>query len=247
MKLLFKRFCIALCFISFGIICMIGNLFFVPIVIFGLNRFKIFENFSRDLVYMAWRMFMWLIFLYGSVSAKFKDNLDLPNGGAIIIANHPSLLDVVLLLSHVRRANCIVKASLGKNIFLFGAIRASNYILNTENEKMLDLAKFALQNNQNLIIFPEATRTKDNINMQKGAFYIAINSAKSLIALGIKMSPKSLKKGQSWYDTPKTTMKYEVNVLQRLNLSDFEPNRANPIRVRLLHERIQNLYQKEDL
>ena len=247
MKQLFKQITIALCFISFGVFCMFGNLFFVPVAVLRLNRFKPVENFCRDLTYVSWRIFLWLIFLYGSVSARFKDELNLPNGGAVIIANHPSLLDVVILLSHIRRANCVVKAELAKNIFLFGAIKAANYILNTGNEEMLNLAKNALQNGQNLIIFPEGTRTKDKINMQKGAFYIAINGAKELIALSIKMSPKSLKKGQSWYDTPKTTMKYEIATLTRLDLGEFEKERANPIRVRLLHEKMQNLYEKEDL
>lgn len=236
----------ALCFTSFGAICMFGNLFFVPIAVLRLNRFKFFQNLSRDLIYFSWRIFLWLIFLYGSVSAKYSVK-DLPKEGAIIIANHPSLLDVVILLSHIRRANCVVKADLAKNIFLCGAIRAANYILNTANEEMLELSKNALRNGENLIIFPEGTRTKDKIFMQKGAFYIAINGAKELVALGIKMSPKSLKKGQSWYDTPKTTMKYEIGILQRLNLSEFENSKANPIRVRLLHEKMQNLYERQDL
>ncbi|MBQ9876234.1 MAG: 1-acyl-sn-glycerol-3-phosphate acyltransferase [Campylobacter sp.] len=246
MKLLFRRVCVALCFASFGIICMIGNLFFIPVIILRLNQFKIVENFARDLVFVAWRVFLYLIVFYGYAKIDFRAKF-VCKDSTIVIANHPSLLDVVLLLSHIRRANCIVKASLAKNIFLFGAIKSANYILNTENEKMLELSKKALQNGENLIIFPEGTRTKDKICMQKGAFYIAINCAKELIALGIKMSPKSLKKGQSWYDTPQNKIKYEVDILENLDLSEFEKSRSNPIRVRLLHEKMQNLYERQDL
>ena len=248
MKLLFKRICTALAFSSFGILCMLGNLFFIPIALLGLNRYKKVENFSRDLIFWAWRIFIGLLLLYGSVNAKFLDIKNLANkNSAIIIANHPSLLDIVLLLSHIKRANCIVKASLAKNIFLFAAIRAANYILNTENEQMLKLSQTALKNGENLIIFPEATRTKDTICMQKGAFYIAVNFAQELIALYIKMSPKSLKKGQAWYDTPKATLKYEIGILESIDLKEFESNRANPIRVRLLLKNIQSLYDKEQL
>nr|MBP3724236.1 1-acyl-sn-glycerol-3-phosphate acyltransferase [Campylobacter sp.] len=246
MKLLFRRICVALCFISFGVFCMIGNLFFVPIAVLKLNKFKPIENLCRDLIFIAWRIFLYLIVIYGYAKIDFRAKLTSKNS-SVIIANHPSLLDVVILLSHIRRANCVVKASLGRNIFLFGAIRAANYILNTQNEKMLNLASTALNNGENLIIFPEATRTKDRISMQKGAFYIAINSASNLIALSIKMSPKSLKKGQSWYDTPKDKIKYEVDILERLDLSEFEKSHPNPIRVRLLFEKMQNLYEKEDL
>ena len=225
---------------------MFGNLFFVPIIVLRLNRFKVVENFARDLIYGAWRIFLYLIVFYGYAKIDFKPKFSHKNG-AIIIANHPSLLDVVLLLSHIRRANCIVKASLAKNIFLFGAIKSANYILNTENEKMLELSKIALQNGENLIIFPEGTRTKDKISMQKGAFYIAINYAKELMALSIKMSPKSLKKGQMWYDTPENKIEYEVDILENLDLNEFEKSRPNPLRVRLLHEKMQNLYERQDL
>ena len=61
------------------------------------------------------------------------------------------------------------------------------------------------------------------------------------------MSPKSLKKGQSWYDTPQNKIKYEVDILENLDLSEFEKSRSNSIRVRLLHEKIQNLYERQDL
>ena len=246
MKLLFRRICVALCFGSFGAICMFGNLFFVPIILLRLNKFKIVENAARDLIFVAWRFFLYLIVLYGYAKISFNAKLTQKNG-TLIIANHPSLLDVVLLLSHIRRANCVVKASLAKNIFLFGAIRAANYILNTNNDEMLNLAKNALQNGQNLIIFPEGTRTKDKISMQKGAFYVAVNFAKELVALSIKMMPKSLKKGQLWYDTPENKIEYKVDILENLDLGEFEKSRPNPLRVRLLHEKIQNLYERQDL
>ena len=145
MKLLFRRICVALCFCSFGIICMVGNLFFIPIIILRLNKFKFAENIARDLIFAAWRIFLYLIVFYGYAKIDFKVKLA-NKSSSVIIANHPSLLDVVLLLSHIRRANCIVKASFRRNIFLFGAIRAANYILNTENEEMLNLAKNALDN-----------------------------------------------------------------------------------------------------
>jgi 1-acyl-sn-glycerol-3-phosphate acyltransferase len=247
-KLLIKRFFIALCFVSFGAFCMVGNLFFVPIFVLRLNRFSSVRNFARDLIYFSWKGFIWLIFVYGSVGAKFRVSGNLPRqGDHIIVANHPSLLDVVLFLSHFRRANCVVKASLLKNIFLFGAIRAAGYIPNTANEEMIERCVAALRGGENLIIFPEGTRTKERIEMHKGAFYIAVRAAESLKILCVKMSPKSLKKGDPWYDTPKVMMKYEIYERDAVDLGAFEPARPNPVRVRLLHKKVQEIYDKEDL
>ena len=83
--------------------------------------------------------------------------------------------------------------------------------------------------------------------MHKAAFYIAINFAKNMYCVAIKMDPKSLKKGQVWYDTPEVRMKYDLYELCALDLAGFEPDRPNPIRVRKLYEKISNLYEKENL
>lgn len=249
MKLLFKQICIAFCFISFGLFTIVGNLFFVPVAIFRLNKFKVIENLCRDIIFYTWRLFIWLIYCYGSVKVNFnvpKNVFD--KGGSIIISNHPSLLDVVILISHIRRANCIVKAELSKNIFLFAAIRAANFILNTENEDMIEKSLRIVKNKENLIIFPEGTRTKDKVKMQKGAFYVAINSADKLQSLFIDMSPKEfLKKKQAWYDIPDTMVRYNINLLDVIELDEFETEKSNPVRVRLLYDRIQHMYEKENL
>ena len=45
--------------------------------------------------------------------------------GALIIANHPSLLDIVFLLAFVGRAQCVVKAGVWKSPFMKGVVRAT--------------------------------------------------------------------------------------------------------------------------
>lgn len=80
--------------------------------------------------------------------------------GQMIIANHPSLIDVVFLIGLVRRANCVVKKSLWENPFTRGPLRSTEYISNDGSMDMLDAAANALQSGQTLIIFPEGTRTQ---------------------------------------------------------------------------------------
>ena len=50
--------------------------------------------------------------------------------GQMIIANHPSLIDVVFLIGLVRQANCVVKQSLWQNPFTRGPVRDAGYISN---------------------------------------------------------------------------------------------------------------------
>lgn len=170
------------------------------------------------------------------------DKISSTKPSQIIIANHPSLLDVVLLLANIARINCVVKASLSKNIFLFVAIKASGYILNTANEELLQKSIDALKSGESLLIFPEGTRTKDKIYFHKAASYIAIHGAKSLSAIFIKMHPKSLQKDSKWYNMPAQTLHYEISLENQIILDDFTKGKSDSLRVRALHEYLGNLY-----
>jgi len=50
--------------------------------------------------------------------------------GQLIIANHPTLVDIVFLISRVKQANCIVKQKLWHNPFMRGPILNAGYISN---------------------------------------------------------------------------------------------------------------------
>jgi len=74
----------------------------------------------------------------------------------MIVANHPSLIDVVFLIGLMRQTNCVVKQSLFQNPFTRGPVRDAGYISNDGSADMLDAAADALREGQTLIIFPEA-------------------------------------------------------------------------------------------
>ncbi|WP_369678325.1 lysophospholipid acyltransferase family protein, partial [Enterococcus faecium] len=80
--------------------------------------------------------------------------------GQLIIANHPSLIDVVVLISIVRNADCVVKADLWKNPFLKGVVKATGYINNdADPEYFLNQCQQSFARGNNLIVFPEGTRS----------------------------------------------------------------------------------------
>lgn len=245
MVLIIRILLVGFLFSWFGIICLIGNFIFLPLVILKLNKFKLFENLARDLVYLAWKFFIFSTKILGYLEYDFKDFDRLGKPSQIIIANHPSLLDVVFILSKVRRINCVVKSQLAKNIFLSLAIKASNYIINNEDEELINKSIEVLKNGDSLLIFPEGTRTKDEIKFHKAPFYLATNGAKILTSIFINMHPRSLQKGVKWYKTPKSKIKYKITIGDDLKIDDFLNNTQNTIRVRMLHKNINEIYKKE--
>lgn len=79
--------------------------------------------------------------------------------GLIVVANHPSMLDALLLVSRLPRSACIMKASLMRNPFLGAGARLARYIRNDSPKSMIRLAVQDLKHGGQLVIFPEGTRT----------------------------------------------------------------------------------------
>ena len=79
--------------------------------------------------------------------------------GVIFVANHPTMLDALLLVARLPRSACIMKADLMRNVFLGAGARLARYIRNDSARTMVRLAVDDLRNGGQLVIFPEGTRT----------------------------------------------------------------------------------------
>ena len=79
--------------------------------------------------------------------------------GLIVVANHPSMLDAVMLVARLPRSACVMKASLARNPFLGAGARLARYIRNDSTYGMVRLAVADLRQGGQLVLFPEGTRT----------------------------------------------------------------------------------------
>lgn len=244
MKSLLRAALSGFLFALFGAICMLGNVIFVPIIMLNLQRFKAVRDFARSLVHYSWGFFVKMTKWLGYLSCEFKGISKDFVPHRLIIANHPSLLDVVLFLSHIKGLNCVVKKDLKRNIFLAPAICASAYISNESDETMLRACQNALNSGESLLIFPEGTRTKEKIILHKIASYLAINAAKSLECVFIDCTPRTLQKGRKWFDAPKMRVRYTLSSKEVLDLQGFYADKPNPVRVRILHKKLQENYER---
>ncbi|WP_165585501.1 1-acyl-sn-glycerol-3-phosphate acyltransferase [Roseococcus sp. SYP-B2431] len=79
--------------------------------------------------------------------------------GLVIAANHPTMLDAVLLISRLPKVVCITKAALWDSLFLGGGIRLAGYVRNDAPLAMIRDAAEAVRRGRQLMIFPEGSRT----------------------------------------------------------------------------------------
>lgn len=83
------------------------------------------------------------------------------SGPLIVAANHPSLLDAVMIVSRLPNAVCVMKAALMDNILFGAGARLARYIRNDAPLEMILRSRDALAQGAHLVIFPEGTRTRD--------------------------------------------------------------------------------------
>lgn len=106
----------------------------------------------------------YLAFLARFCACRFDlDALDaLPQQGPlVVVANHPSLLDAVLIISRLPNMVCIMKASLLRNPLLGAAAQLAGYISNAGPLEMMLSARAAMDKGAQLLVFPEGSRTRN--------------------------------------------------------------------------------------
>ena len=160
----------------FGVGAVILAVFVFPFIrLFTLHR-KDFGVVARAYVSHTFRVFLGFLNILHVSIRKVENEDDYRNiHSKIIIANHPSLLDFVYIMSLVPNSTCIVRGGLTKTP-LRGVIKQA-YITNTTTfEDMCLECKKLTDMGCNVIIFPEGTRTPRHgkNNYKKGAARIAL-------------------------------------------------------------------------
>ena len=98
--------------------------------------------------------------------------------GLLIVANHPSLLDALMLVAMLPRSACVMKASLMRNPLLGPGARLARYIRNSSPRQMMHLAIDDLRAGGQLVMFPEGTRTtRAPLNPFQGGFALIAQRA----------------------------------------------------------------------
>ena len=170
--------------------------------------------------------------------------------GEIIVANHPTLVDVVMLISMMSRADCIVKKALWQNPFTRGPVQAAGYILNDDSNRLVDACVQRLQaGDASLIIFPEGTRTVKDQRLnefQRGAANIAVRSGASFRPVIIRCQPSTLSKNEKWYQVPSRPFHVTIDVREPLPITAIvQESTSSSMAARRVNELLYRYFDEE--
>jgi 1-acyl-sn-glycerol-3-phosphate acyltransferase len=204
---------------------------------------------TRWMIHKCFGAFVRMMELLGIMRLEVEGAEKLRNcRDVLVLANHPTLIDVVVLVSLMPRASCVVKRALFRNPFLRGVVSAADYISNSEAEALIADCSADLRSGSPLLIFPEGTRGKpgEPLRFQRGAAYIALGSGKPILPVLIYCDPPTLGKTERWYQIPSRPFHVRVQVLDELPFEHWQlAHEAPPLAARHLTRMLEAYFAKE--
>ncbi len=204
---------------------------------------------TQFIIHRIFRFYVGMLQASGLIRLVLKgaDRLQMA-GGRIVIANHPTLLDVVLLISLIPRAQCIVKSVLLLHPLLGPLMRRAGYIPNDLGaDEMVAACTASLRAGECLIIFPEGTRTEPGSlpRFRRGFANLAILTQATIQPVVITCVPPTLIKGEPWWRIPPRQPAFQLVVEECMEASSYMSYGYRGLAARKLVGQLQKFYAEK--
>lgn len=212
------------CFVLFGVGGLFLSLVWFNLLLIAVRNRRVRRRIARHSISASFRFFLWVAKQVGALDYRIEGTETLRREqSCLIVANHPTLIDYVLLASVMPEMDCLVKSALLKNPFVSGVIRAADYLINSQGDFLLPESRQRLQRGDIILVFPEGTRSSPGKKMvlRRGAANIAVRCNTDIRIVLIRCSQHLLDKQSRWYDVPPAKPMFEVLVRERVDISRF--------------------------
>ena len=178
------------CFAYFGLCSILASFIIFPLIHVFIWKKKARYNAKMAVVREHFSFFICLLHWWAHVKVdtsalqKYKDL-----HSTVIVANHPSLIDVVVLISAVPHPDCVVAGRLFNNFWVRAIVGQLFVSSSADPEVLLERCKKSLHDGNNMIIFPEGTRTRPETAgkpLKRGAAQIALRADTDILPIHIK-------------------------------------------------------------
>src|SRR6185295_5534727 len=153
---------------------------------------------SQKLLASLLRLFRFgLRFLRLTVVRVEGDRSMLAHRGQIVVANHPSLIDALIILSFCPSLRCVAKAGLARVPPMGFLISRLGHVVNDGSSNVPERCAELLRAGRSILFFPEGTRSKGlSIGpFLRGAATAAVRADAQVLPIVIKTNVPTLQKG----------------------------------------------------
>jgi 1-acyl-sn-glycerol-3-phosphate acyltransferase len=237
-----------LCFSIFGLFGLLYSVVLIPLAAVWMRDPQARRRRARGLIRAAMHGFWRTMQALGLFRCTVVGAEHLTAPGILIVANHPTLIDAVLLLGLIDNGACVAKRALARNRITGPALKAAGYIVSDDGPAMVEAAARELAQGGRLLVFPESTRTPlgGPLIFQRGAANIAARTGCRVVTVTIRVSEPLLYKGAPWYRMPMRVPRFDVRVQPGFETTAVVARSGNPaLAARDLNARLQAIFETE--
>jgi 1-acyl-sn-glycerol-3-phosphate acyltransferase len=191
-------------FVLLGLLASVLGLIVIPMM-----RLWPYESQSQEfrvqvLIRSLVRFYLFMLQALGTCTIRFEGKERLWEPGLLVVANHPTLLDALLLMSEMPQVDCVVKRRYFYDRFLGAAAQGAGYIPSGDGPAMVEACVDRLKQGRSIMIFPEGTRSPVNGLgcFTRGTAHISIRAQRDPVPVTILCNPPALYRGRKWWDVP---------------------------------------------
>ncbi|HKP95690.1 MAG TPA: lysophospholipid acyltransferase family protein [Fibrobacteria bacterium] len=252
MSLLWRMWRTAATVMCFAVFAMGGALigaFGIPCVWLIWRKEEARHRVGRWIVQKGFHLFVLLMRGTGVIHVRYEGLESLRRSGNLVLANHPTLIDFVLLASVIPQADCFVKSALLGDWFKRWPVLLAGYIPNDQGESTMARCRRSLASGNNVIIFPEGTRTPPGmpVKFRKGAAQVAVRTQRNVTPVFIESTRSNLHKGGAWYLAPRHQVRITLRVKDDIPIRPFLTARPDQpaLAARDLNDHLQHYFNKD--
>lgn len=200
--------------LCFGLFGLGGIVLSVAALLLGVRARRHPEavgDLMRRLIQRSFQLFVAVMHILGVLRSEIHGGHKLATPGQLIVANHPSLVDIIFLIAFAPGV-CVVKQRLLDSLTFGHALRRAGYIGNGSAERVIEECVARLRSGISVILFPEGTRTPNGVvaKLHRGAAYVAMDAAVDPVPVSIHIAPPTLGRDEPWYRTPPARIRYQM-------------------------------------
>ena len=183
----------------------------------------------RGAIHLAFRLFIGWVSFVGLLRCEVDGASRLRKAkGVLVVANHPSLIDVIVLVSHLPNAYCVVKEGVWRNPFYGRVVRAAGYIPSIHAEDVVERAAALMRAGEVVVLFPEGTRTPPGQQpvVRRGAALVLLRAKAPALPVRLDVRPAALTRGHSLRRFPSQRLLFSVMVGDALWPESFATERS---------------------
>jgi len=231
MKLLtmtFRLALIAFCFVQFAVQVLWLGKWLMPRIMKSQGQSS--EKRSRSLFHAHHHVTAYLNTLSKVGLFSFEFSGEPVKGPAVVVANHPSLLDFIVLLKDFPNAICLYKSQTRNNPILSDFVDVAGYVEGMDgtreaSKRIVNECCQRLKEGHHVAFFPEGTRSRSNTSVNRfrsTGFHAAIKAGVLLQPVVIYCDPLFLGKNQSWMDFAKARNRMVIEYLKPIRIEELE-------------------------